>query len=205
MTTPDELTKVPKDLFDRVWDYVEACDDREKHFNDLQSHYRSLASTWLLAAFGGIGFVLSTKLSAPLPWEVLVSGIAIAGALGIALLWVVDVLVYHDLLISGFIAGKQLEEAFGWLPPIRSHFGKPKRLFSVRTYVAVFYASGVLVLCGGAILILLISEAAAVGRLWIVLAAVGIVLTATMLGLTGSALKWKEGLPKWIQREASHE
>lgn len=65
MTTPDDLAGVPEPLFQRVWEFVKACDDREKHFNDLQGRYRTLASTWLLASFAGIGVAFSGDLE----WE----------------------------------------------------------------------------------------------------------------------------------------
>lgn len=42
-----------KDLFDCVWKIVQECGEEERHFNQLQSVYRGIASSWLLATFGG--------------------------------------------------------------------------------------------------------------------------------------------------------
>jgi hypothetical protein len=196
--TPKELAEVPELLFRRVWEYTKAFDDREKHFNDLQSRYRALASTWLLAAFGGIGFVLSTDLKMAVPKDAIVAGIAVVGALGIALLWVVDVLVYHELLIASHVAGQQLEKALSWLPPIRTHFSVKKKHWPVRKYIALFYVAGVNVLClGTACLLLFWSEA---HKGWVVLVLlVGAALAAAITALTGEAVKWKQALPVWMR------
>ena len=141
------LPQVPQEVFDRVWGIVKALDDREKHFNDLQVRYRTLASTWLLAAFAGIGFVLfSEKGQPPFPREMLSIGICIAGAFGIFLLWLFDVLVYHDLLVAGYAVGRQLEDSFPWLPPVRSNFRWLTRGPAVRWYIASFYLGGISVL-----------------------------------------------------------
>lgn len=41
-----------------VWQMYSGLTEQCQHFNTLESSYRTLASTWLLAAFGGIGFLL---------------------------------------------------------------------------------------------------------------------------------------------------
>lgn len=198
MTTAAEFERVPKELFDRAWEIVKACDDREKHFNTLQSHYRTLASTWLLAAFGAMGFILSTTLNTALPRFTMIVAIAVAASLGLALLWVLDVLVYHELLIVGYIAGQQLENAFDWLPPIRSHFGKERQPLPVRTFVGLFYAGGILALACGAGLTLLASGNLTLRRgLLLFFVTCGILLL--MYYLTRQALAWRTNLPLWIQ------
>jgi hypothetical protein len=196
-TTNKDLADVSAEFFNRVWEIVKACDDREKHFNGLQAAYRTLASTWLLAAFGGIAFALSTDLKVPLPREALVSGLAVAGALGIALLWVLDVLVYHDLLIVGHTVGKHLEQSLSWLPPLRTRFGEKKQHPPVRVLVAIFYIAGVDVLCLAAVVILLSWGSA--NTIWIVVPIVaGVLLSGVIFAVTRSALKWLTTTPPWI-------
>jgi hypothetical protein len=39
------------------------CGEQERHFGNLQGIYRGLASTWLLAMCGGIGFILKENIS----------------------------------------------------------------------------------------------------------------------------------------------
>jgi hypothetical protein len=70
----------------------------ERHFNEMQSRYRALASTWLLATFVGGGFILSQKtFEVPLSRDLAVATLALFGAFGIGLLWNLDLMVYHRL------------------------------------------------------------------------------------------------------------
>jgi hypothetical protein len=196
-TTNKELGEISAEFFNRAWEIVKACDDREKHFNGLQAGYRTLASTWLLAAVGGMAFALSTDLKVPLPREALVSGLAVAGALGIALLWVLDVLVYHDLLIVGHTVGKHLEQSLSWLPPIRSRFKVRRQHPPVRVLVAIFYIAGVDVLCVAAVVTLL--SWGSTNSTWIAVPIIaGSLLTVVIVAVTGRALKWLATAPPWI-------
>jgi len=47
-----------KDLFELAWKIVQECGEEERHFNQLQSVYRGLVSTWITRRF------LDTRL----PW-----------------------------------------------------------------------------------------------------------------------------------------
>lgn len=94
----------------------------ERHHGTLQGHYRVLASTWLLAALGAIGFVLSDEFVSPLfPKEWLVALMGFAAAAGIGLLWAIDLLVYQRLLDAAYIEGRSLESAQLWLPQVRNN------------------------------------------------------------------------------------
>ncbi len=90
----------------------------EQHFNEIQSRYRSLASTWLLATFAGIGFILSEKLNMTIPIDLIISLIAVAGGIGIYLLWNLDHMVYHRLLESAFVECFKLENKYNILPKV---------------------------------------------------------------------------------------
>src|SRR5262249_13324069 len=82
----------------------------ERHFNTVQGTCRTIASTWLLATIGGIGFVLgSTFNSTIIDFRLAGALIASAGAVGIFLLWLLDVKVYHRLLLAVFDEAKTLE------------------------------------------------------------------------------------------------
>ena len=48
---------------DQVIQLVNHIGDQEKHFNGLETQYRLLASTWLLASLGAIGFLLKDDKS----------------------------------------------------------------------------------------------------------------------------------------------
>jgi hypothetical protein len=146
------LETVDTALFEKVWKLYVELNEREQHFNDLQNRYRTLASTWLLATFAGIGFALSSTLAVSFPTDILVAGIAVAGALGIVLIWILDVLVYHQLLLAGYSVGNQLEEIYSWLPPIRITFSEMKTGPAVRVYSSLYYGGAVIALVVVAVL-----------------------------------------------------
>jgi len=76
----------------------------------------------MLAAFAGIGVVISTKgeFAFPIPRELLVVVIALAAAIGLGLLWVLDLLFYQRLLDAAYIEAKDLEDRDPWLPQPRN-------------------------------------------------------------------------------------
>lgn len=106
----------------------------EQHFNVLETEYRKLASTWLLAAFGAMGYIMTAK-GLPVPSGPTLFGIAVAASIGIQLLWMVDLLTYHQLLLANFLEGWRLEKMHGFLPKVRINMltqgtvGKRVRLF----------------------------------------------------------------------------
>src|SRR5512134_877134 len=107
----NDLTPASPDL---VWKIYSGLSEECRHFNGLQSTYRSLASTWLLATFAGIGFVLK-DIHTPYS-HLFIGGIALAGALGILMLWLLDLKVYHLLLAAAFAEQLRLERKYDWLP-----------------------------------------------------------------------------------------
>lgn len=140
------IESVDKDTFERVWKIVEEIGVQERHFNGLQTSYRSMASAWLLAAFGAIGFVLSQKFEFAIDRELLITAIAAAGAIGIALLWILDLLVYHRLLDSCFIEGLILEERYPWLPPFRGNMMRTQEGQGVLFRTVGFYLGPIIFL-----------------------------------------------------------
>ena len=95
--------------------------ETERHFNDLESKYRFQAGAWALSAIAAIGFVALTPadLAGGLDRGLISAVIAILGAIGVTLIWNLDVRVYHQLLDSNFIDGLDLELAHKWLPRSR--------------------------------------------------------------------------------------
>lgn len=122
----------------------------------MQSRCRVLASTWLLAAFGGVGYVIGKDFKS----DVIISSaagslIALAGGTGIFLLWLVDVVVYHRLLVAVTKAAGELEMNAG-LHQLREDFKTAVisssstrlfgRAFGARSKISVFYYLPTLVL-----------------------------------------------------------
>lgn len=139
-----ELATVDKELFDRVWNFYAEMGNEERHFNGLQSTYRALASTWLLAAFAAIGFVLSEKFGeCPIDKLLMVVIIGVMAAVGIWLIWIMDLRVYHPLLSSAFRQGRLLEERYPWLPQMRTDMMHRMNNRGVVPRVVWFYIAGV--------------------------------------------------------------
>jgi len=101
---------------DLVWDIYKNLTEQCEHFNSIESTYRTLASTWLLAAFAGIGFVLKDIRSEH--GSLFIAAIASAAAVGIFLLWLLDLMVYHRLLGAAFAEQLALENRHVWLPQV---------------------------------------------------------------------------------------
>jgi hypothetical protein len=117
---PNGLHVVNQELFNRIWSVVEECGEEERHFNNLQSVYRGIASTWLLATFGAVGFLLFNK-DGELIHPGIAAAVCFAGTFGIVLIWKLDLDVYHRLLVAVFREGQSLEVEFPWLPRFRTN------------------------------------------------------------------------------------
>ena len=135
----DDVASVDTELFNRIWAIATEIGVQERHFNGLQTGYRNMASGWLLATFGAMGFVLTQKIDIGLDRELIIALIALAGGTGIALLWVLDLLVYHHLLDACFIEGLILERRYAWLPPFRSNMMAMEAGSGVLARVIAFY------------------------------------------------------------------
>jgi hypothetical protein len=136
-----------KDVFENVWKVVTECGEEERHFNQLQSVYRGIASTWLLATFGAVGYLLYDK-EGKLAHPGIAGGVCLLGACGIVLLWLLDLKVYYALLEAAFWEGQALEQYCPWLPRIRErmtlHAGR------VRLKLAGYYfLTAIVPLCVG--------------------------------------------------------
>src|SRR5215217_4050892 len=114
----------------------------ERHINQLEHQYRVLASTWLLGVFVAAGYVLTSELEFVFTKEFLIAIVAFFGAVGITLLWYIDVMVFHQLLAAHFSAGVKLEKENCWLPKTRSDMLKRLGGRGVAPRIAWFYIGG---------------------------------------------------------------
>jgi hypothetical protein len=103
-----------------AWDVLKELGNSERHFNNLEAEYRKLASIWLLAGFAGMGFILKENPQMAVPREIALVAIGVAASIGIFLLWIVDLLVYHQLLDACFTQAKEIEKTHKELPQVRS-------------------------------------------------------------------------------------
>jgi hypothetical protein len=117
----------------------------ERHFNQIQNVCRGFASTWLLAAFGAFGYIITNRVQIQgiVDYKLVGSLLALSGATGIFLLWLLDVLVYHNLLLAVTAAREALEEK--GLPRLDFSkrrigvFGIPFVSVSARWGISLFY------------------------------------------------------------------
>jgi hypothetical protein len=73
----------------------------EDHYNSIQNKYKSLAITWMIAAFVGIGYVISGfEKALNINVFLIILFISLLTAQGIFLLWFLDAGVYHRLIES---------------------------------------------------------------------------------------------------------
>lgn len=164
----------------------------ERHFNDTQSRYRTLASTWLLGAVAAIGFVLTKQLNVDIDPSLLIAAIATAAAGGVGLLWNLDLLVYHRLLEAVFLAGLALEDDNPDVPKVRTYMLAGTGPKGVAPRVVSYYVGTT-----GALLL--------VAAVSIVVAAAGeFSLAGTILVGLGSATV-AGGWLFWMHRRSSHK
>jgi hypothetical protein len=126
--------------------------DYERHFNQMQSICRGFASTWLLATFGGIGYALwNSNFAASVvgPRTAAASLVALAGGTGIFLLWLIDIVVYHRLLVAVTYESSELEERrhFNLREKFTNAAEAPVRVLKIKLFekegarkiIAIFY------------------------------------------------------------------
>jgi hypothetical protein len=161
-----------------AWKYLVEIGQAERHFNVIESTYRGLASTWLLASFAGMGFAVNST-SLPVPRGIVIFAISVAGSLGVQLLWVVDLLAYHHLLAAYFLEGLRIEDHDRTLPQVR---WKMWEQGIVERRVKMFYAGCSLVLLPFGLVAVFTSQNLGYGRAFAVLlsAAVPVILVGIL-------------------------
>ena len=140
-----------------VWDMYKNLTEQCQHFNSIESTYRTLASTWLLAAFAGIGFIL-TDIE-PDNAQFFIAAVASAAAAGIFLLWLLDLMVYHRLLAAAFAEQMAMEKQYEWLPQVGHGMMAAHKGAGVVPRVVWFYIASYMLLIGIASVALILGAA----------------------------------------------
>ncbi len=125
MMVDQNLEDVKEDLFEKVWKIYEECSGAQRYFNGIQAEYRKLTSTWLIAYLFSLGFIVAYfdegKVTALFGanWSPVLITIFLSFAVsaGVALIWMLDLRVYHRLLQANFLIGLKMEKEHTWLPP----------------------------------------------------------------------------------------
>ena len=97
--------RIDKEEFEQVFSILQEIGAEERHFNELNVKYKTMASTWLLSVFAGIGYILINNIE---PKYLFISVVGFAGSAGILLLWLIDLRVYQQLLSANFVEGLEL-------------------------------------------------------------------------------------------------
>ena len=140
MSDREAIQSVDAKEFERVWKFYTEIGALECHFSKLQNQYRTLASTWLLAAFAATGFLISKQdLIISIDALLLVAGIGIAAGIGITLLGNLDLMAYHPLLFAYFREGLNLERDYPWLPQARTNIRERMKGRGVTDRISLFY------------------------------------------------------------------
>ncbi|MEN6331399.1 MAG: hypothetical protein ABFD57_05395 [Smithella sp.] len=131
------------DKFERYWKLSEM----EERYNSSSAGIRGLASAWLLASLGAMGWLFSSYNyeTWPLPLGFLIVVVATMGCFGMITLWVMDQLVFHRLLTSVFIVGLKIEKDDKEIPPIRSMMMKSQEGLGTHRWERFFYLSPVFI------------------------------------------------------------
>lgn len=133
--------------FDQLMQLYNYIATEERHFNDLELEYRKLASQWLLVALGAIGFVITKQEVVPINIWILVIGICIAASIGIMVLWLLDLKVYHELLNSVFFEGREMEKKYPhYFPQIRNNMVDSQKGNSTKRVIMYYFFSVLLLI-----------------------------------------------------------
>jgi len=111
--------KKTKDKKLRIFGVYIRIIDAIKHYDGVQTTYRTLSSTLLLSAFAAIGFLFSSK-AAKLPFDKFIGVlfVCVTGLGALTILCVLDLFFQERLLIANFIEAIKLERDNKWLPTI---------------------------------------------------------------------------------------
>lgn len=98
----------------RTFEMLKLITSAEHHFNNLTFNIRALASSWLLATFAGIGWIIkdweNTKVDYIVDKLDLIVALCMGSSIGIFVLWIMDIKVYQSLLNVWFDAREMYED-----------------------------------------------------------------------------------------------
>lgn len=115
--------------------------EMEQRFNATQSGVRTVASTWMLAAFGAIAVLIRSEDG--VTWffhsHMLIVVVSTMASLGLFALWIVDQVVFQRLLNSAFLVGLKMEHDNPTIPPVRSVMTYAAEGVGMSRWLRLFY------------------------------------------------------------------
>ena len=120
------------------------------HYSFIKTKYKALATTWLLATFIAVGYLIrGVEIGLPVSNYIAIAFLSVLASLGILLLYFLDVGIYHRLLEAIFVESLKLEKKYPFLSDTEKNIIKllvKKRSKHPIVYEGLFYAFYVLVL-----------------------------------------------------------
>lgn len=131
----------------------------ERHFNQIQNVFKGLSSTWFFTGFASIGFIYTSNFpeSFPTKIELACTLLTLTIATGIILFWLLDVIVYHRLLLATLEESENLEKINTELPRLRTTMKKFTKTINARFAFSLFYIIPSLIMIMTSIIFLIIS------------------------------------------------
>lgn len=116
---PVQVEETPRDLAMRAYAELGAY---ERDLGATQSRYRTVALAWLAGtALGALQILTSPGLALDLHPLLLLTAVGAVGALGLILMWNLDLMVSNRLLDAVLIEGLRLEQRHDHLPAVRTN------------------------------------------------------------------------------------
>ena len=172
----------------------------EHHFNNLCFNIRALASTWLLATFAGIGWIVkdlpSTLEETGLFIDKvdLILALCLGSSIGIFILWILDVQIYQQMLNVWFENRKKFETDDA-LPTVRVGMKNLFKTGRATDLIMIFYMALIAApLLLGAVIA---NSAAKTPKMWL---AVFILLLISAL-----IFKYSPKDKKWMEEKVEKE
>jgi hypothetical protein len=182
---------------DAPWSYLLEIGITERHFNDIESRYRALASTWVLACFAGMGFAATQNSEFFVRAGgagVVIYAISLAGSFGVQLLWLVDLLGYHHLLAANYLEGLRIEASDPNLPRVRWNMWSQG---IVESRVKIFYAGcSAAPLPFGVAAVVEATHAWTPGFLWVIVALAAVPASV-------ACYLWRRSRNAWLETEVA--
>ncbi len=123
-----------------------------QHYNRVQTIYRTYVSTWLMATFVGIGYVL-TSMEVGLPFHPLVTTafMCVASSMGVLLIWYMDLIVCEQQIAASVYEGIVLEQQHEWLPRFYHNIKNMSGLINYVSLKCILYIGciSILIIVGG--------------------------------------------------------
>ena len=94
----------------------------QNFYSRIQSNYKKVALTWLIAVLIAIGYVFSKEVTGlPFHPTYVALFISISGMFGITLIWFLDIIIYQTYFYGVVVEQIKMEKDYRWLPNINSN------------------------------------------------------------------------------------